>query len=79
MGERAEGELNTPITVWRYTVSSINNGNIETEVYLTSDFTKDEFYVRFYSGSTEDEFYTKFYGEGSFWGLYDDKWRELSN
>ena len=65
-GERGEGELNAPIYVWRYTVKSIRNGNIETEIYLTSDFT-------------EDEFSAKFYIEGSFWGLHTDRWRTLFN
>jgi len=65
-GIRDEGELNYPIDVWRYEVETMRNGNIETEIYLTSDFTDDEFFYYFFD-------------ENSFWGLSSNRWRTLFN
>lgn len=66
VGERRDGEPNAPVYVWRYTVESVRNGNIETKIYLTNDFT-------------EDEFFAKFYDENSFWALLSDRWRSPCN
>jgi len=65
-GIRGEGELNYPIYVWRYEVEFMYNGNIETEIYFTSDFTDDELFYYFFD-------------ENSFWGLSSDRWRTLFN
>ena len=66
---RADG-LGVEIEVWRYTTEHWNNGrgngDAEIEIYLTSDYTKDELISMFYS-------------ENSFWGLFSDKWRTLHN
>jgi hypothetical protein len=65
-GERGEGEFNAPIFCWRYEVTQIRNGNSETLVYLSSEFT-------------DDEFAEMFFRESSFWGLSSDRWRTLFN
>ncbi|MDR1617192.1 MAG: hypothetical protein LBR98_09320 [Syntrophomonadaceae bacterium] len=54
------------IEVWRHVVKYTSAENKETESYLTSDYT-------------DQEWTAMFYDEDSFWGLSADKWRTLSN
>ena len=54
------------IYVWRHEVEHFCDGNTEVEIYLTSEYT-------------DDEWSAMFYDENSFWGLFSDKWRTLHN
>jgi len=54
------------IIVWRHEVERFINGNTEAEIFLTSDYT-------------DDDWGSMFYTENSFWGLSSDKWRTLYN
>jgi len=65
-GELREDGLGVEIIVWKNTIERFCNGNIETEEYLTSDYT-------------DDEWLSMFYDEDSFWGLYSNKWRTIHN
>ena len=64
-GLREEG-LGVEIIVWKNTIERFSSGYTETEEYLTSDYTDDEWLIMFYN-------------EDSFWGLLSDKWRTLRN
>ena len=54
------------LEVWRHEIEHFNLKNTETEVYLTSDYSVDEWIEMFYD-------------ENSFWGLFSDKWWTLNN
>ena len=58
--------LGVEVEVWKKTIEHFSNGNIESEIYLTSDYTDEEWIAMFYC-------------EDSFWGLFSDKWRTLYN
>ena len=65
-GDMREDGLGVEIIVWKNTIERFCNGNTETEEYLTSNYT-------------DDEWQSMFYVEDSFWGLYSHKWRTLHN
>ena len=65
-GEMKGDGLGVEIEVWKNTTERFKNGNTETKIYLTSDYT-------------DAEWQTMFYDENSFWGLTSDKWRTLYN
>ena len=54
------------ILTWKHEIEHFNGGNTDVEVYLTCDYS-------------DDEWGAMFYDENSFWGLYSDKWRTLHN
>jgi hypothetical protein len=52
--------------VWKHKVEHFSAGNTEAGIYLTSDYS-------------DDEWSALFYDENSFWGLSSNKWRTLFN
>ena len=65
-GEMREDGSGVEIEVWKHIVEHFGNGNTESETYLTSDYSDDEWRAMFYRGE-------------SYWGLLSDKWRTLYN
>lgn len=59
-------EENNGAEIWKHEVEHISAENTELEIYLTSEYT-------------DDEWIAMFYDESSFWGLYSDKWWTLFN
>jgi len=65
-GEWIEGNYGVEIFVWKHEVDHFSGGNTRSEVYLTCDYT-------------DDEWIDIFYDDNSFWGLFSEKWRTLHN
>ena len=61
-----EDGIEEEIEVWGHMIEHFNNGDIESEIYLKSDYS-------------DNEWFAMFYDEDSFWGLLSDKWRTLNN
>ena len=69
-GEYIEGEHGLEIISRRFTIEHFIDGigseNTITEIYLSSDYT-------------DDEWTAMFFDENSLWGFYSDKWRTMYN